>query len=467
MNAYGIAPCSRIHASAQHVSRPPENAIPTRSPTGSELEDRAAGSCIARRAFEVVRGTARASCAPRRPVAGGDEDRVLAGDRARDLRRARPCRSRRPAADASPARRVDRRAACRSAPSRRPSAAAPPRAARAGRGRRRPAARRRGAPSPFRTFTSPSWAMSRETVACTASIPSLAERLGDLRLRRELAAAGRAGGSPPAARTSSSPEHLPQDLDRRVRLLRRDRQRGREPERRLAGGADEQAALEGRLDDRPRRAGRARPRAAGRRRATPRSAARNRADTSRTWASSSSSTAATTAHAAAQATGLPPKVEAWSPGTKPVGASSDDEERADRQAVREPLRERDGVGPHALVLPGEERAGAADARSAPRRGRASRRARRRAPARARASRRASGRTPPSPCTGSSRIAAVSSSTASASVASVAKRHAGHERLERLALRGLARHRERAERAAVERALERDEAGLARSPCAPT
>ena len=36
VNAYGTAPCSRIHASAQHVSSPPENAIPTRSPTGSE-----------------------------------------------------------------------------------------------------------------------------------------------------------------------------------------------------------------------------------------------------------------------------------------------------------------------------------------------------------------------------------------------------------------------------------------------
>ena len=36
MNAYGIAPCSRIHAIAQLVSSPPENAIPTRSPTGSD-----------------------------------------------------------------------------------------------------------------------------------------------------------------------------------------------------------------------------------------------------------------------------------------------------------------------------------------------------------------------------------------------------------------------------------------------
>ena len=38
----GDAPRSRIQASAQHVSRPPEKAIPTRSPTGSEREDDAA-----------------------------------------------------------------------------------------------------------------------------------------------------------------------------------------------------------------------------------------------------------------------------------------------------------------------------------------------------------------------------------------------------------------------------------------
>src|SRR5581483_11326960 len=61
------------------------------------------------------------------------------------------------------------------------------------------------------------------------------------------------------------------------------------------------------------------------RRPAPRTSGRasaKRAPTSRTWARSSSSTASTTAQAAAQATGLPPKVEAWSPGTKPVGAPS-------------------------------------------------------------------------------------------------------------------------------------------------
>src|SRR5580693_7277717 len=35
--AHGTAPFSRIHATATEVSRPPEKAIPTRSPTGREL----------------------------------------------------------------------------------------------------------------------------------------------------------------------------------------------------------------------------------------------------------------------------------------------------------------------------------------------------------------------------------------------------------------------------------------------
>jgi hypothetical protein len=34
---HGIAPFSRIQATATEVSSPPENAIPTRSPTGREV----------------------------------------------------------------------------------------------------------------------------------------------------------------------------------------------------------------------------------------------------------------------------------------------------------------------------------------------------------------------------------------------------------------------------------------------
>jgi hypothetical protein len=34
---YGIAPRSRIQATAADVSRPPEKAMPTRSPTGNDI----------------------------------------------------------------------------------------------------------------------------------------------------------------------------------------------------------------------------------------------------------------------------------------------------------------------------------------------------------------------------------------------------------------------------------------------
>ena len=37
MYVQGTAPFSRIHATATEVSRPPEKAMPTRSPTGREV----------------------------------------------------------------------------------------------------------------------------------------------------------------------------------------------------------------------------------------------------------------------------------------------------------------------------------------------------------------------------------------------------------------------------------------------
>ena len=44
--AYGMAPWCRIQATATEVSRPPENAIPTRSPTGSEVTTLDMGSTL-------------------------------------------------------------------------------------------------------------------------------------------------------------------------------------------------------------------------------------------------------------------------------------------------------------------------------------------------------------------------------------------------------------------------------------
>ena len=80
-----------------------------------------------------------------------------------------------------------------------------------------------------------------------------------------------------------------------------------------------------------------------------------------------------TASAAAVQTGLPPKVLPCRPGCQQVGGRTDGQARADRQAAAETLGQRDDVGGDAVVLVGEERAGAARCRSAPRRAPAARR----------------------------------------------------------------------------------------------
>ena len=71
-----------------------------------------------------------------------------------------------------------------------------------------------------------------------------AQRLGDLRLRRQRLLAGRAGESSPAARTSSSREHLREQVECERRLVGGERQRRRQAERLLAGAADHEAVLE-------------------------------------------------------------------------------------------------------------------------------------------------------------------------------------------------------------------------------
>ena len=101
VKAYGIAPCSRIQASAQQVSRPPENAIPTRSPTGSEPRMTPPSERVDAHAapFEVVAELRR---------------RARAASRRRARRRRSCCRPRscrRP--PAGPRRRSRRRAARR------------------------------------------------------------------------------------------------------------------------------------------------------------------------------------------------------------------------------------------------------------------------------------------------------------------------------------------------------------------
>ena len=139
-----------------------------------------------------------------------------------------------------------------------------------------------------------------------------------------------------------------------------------------------------------------------------------------------------------------------------------DEQRADRQPVRERLGESHRVGADVERLPGEEGARPAQAASAPRRRRASRRARRQAPERPRGTPASSGITPPSPRTGSTRIAPMSGAGRGHERLVVVRRREADARRERLpggALRGLAGDGERTERPAVEGALEGHDAAL--------
>ena len=246
---------------------------------------------------------------------------------------------------------------------RRPSGAARRSARRAGRGRPRPAARRRAGRSSSRTFTSPSCAMSRETVACTASRPSSRSASATLGLRRELPLADEAQDralplelvvtpAPPRAASSAC-----------VDLVAGDRQRRRQAQDGLAGRADEQA----RARARPRRPGRpggrarapsSRPRAAhldhAGKRASPARARAVRADVREQRRRRSSST---TAHGrGARRPGCRRRSSRGRRARSRSGAAVGDEQRADRQAVREPLRERDRVGPDAELLEGEEAA---------------------------------------------------------------------------------------------------------------
>src|SRR5689334_4477835 len=75
---HGTAPLSRIHATATEVSRPPENAMPTRSPLGRVVRTLLMlGSCL------VLLGEGQEASCDRLPalgVAGDDEDGVVAGD---------------------------------------------------------------------------------------------------------------------------------------------------------------------------------------------------------------------------------------------------------------------------------------------------------------------------------------------------------------------------------------------------
>src|SRR5690349_10722702 len=69
---HGTAPFSRIHATATEVSRPPEKAMPTRSPTGREVStlDMAAIICTALHDHATLGGHEPGSASASRPGSG-------------------------------------------------------------------------------------------------------------------------------------------------------------------------------------------------------------------------------------------------------------------------------------------------------------------------------------------------------------------------------------------------------------
>ena len=265
-----------------------------------------------------------------------------------------------------------------------------------------------------------------------------------------------------------SSHHLRQDREGSVDLGRARRRAAA----RGAGRSRPRSGRRGRRRARPRRRAR-QGRPARRRRAVRRRAPRRRPGgrrgrrsgerpLSRTDASSASSIVSRTAPAAAQMTGLPPKVEAWSPTSKPAGASS----ATSRQPIGSPF-----ASPFASVTSCGRTPSCSQAKNEPVR--------------------------PTPvCTSSKARSAPSSAASSAAAArnsgverddaalaehrleqdqaDVAGRRgaqrgdvvrlreasARQQRLEPGALRGLAGDGERAGRAAVEAPLERDHAGLA-------
>ena len=438
VNAYGTAPCSRIHATAQQVSRPPEKAMPTRSPTGSEPR--------MTRPFAIVTSSASrwwrrssSSSAPVTPSRGATKivlspatvpaTSASAGvvDRVGERRsRSRAACGRRRALPAASSASAQRRSAAVS--SLEPVA-----------GRRRPGARRRAGRRRPRTLTRPSSRDVARDRRLHDVVARLAERLGELVLRRRAALAGRAAGSRPGARTCSrrappariasawstrSAEMVSGGVRRSVRspavptsrpALERRRRRPR-PAGRSTSAREQEPAPRARSR---REAPSARPAAslrAARSRAARRRARRRRRRRPR------------------RRRGCRRTCEAWSPGTKPRGGVVGDEQRADRQPVREPLGERDERRAARRAARSRRTCRCGRRRSAPRRRRAARRARRRASraAREELGRRAGGRRPrPGPARAGSRpCPARRRRAATRRRSACAKRDAGDERLER-------------------------------------
>ena len=164
-----------------------------------------------------------------------------------------------------------------------------------------------------------------------------------------------------------------------------DDERRQQPQHVGAGGEDEQALLAAPVDDRRRPGGRAGHRAAARgpaprrRRRAPRGPRISCAPRSRDVGEQCVVDRVDDGAGRRGDDRVAAEGRAVVAGGEAAGRAPRGEQRADRQAVAEPLRHRHEVGLEPGLLEGEERAGATDARSAPRR----RSGARRAPARSR------------------------------------------------------------------------------------
>ena len=312
-----------------------------------------------------------------------------------------------------------RRAGCRSPRPRAPSGATPTSSARepVEVGRRR-AARRRGGRSAARTLTSPSSCDVARDGRLDDVVAGLAQRRGELGLRRERLLADEAQDRALALAAVHAMRQQHNIVDEGSRCLastssgRRRSSGGVRRSAVAAGGEDERGPRRGRRRRPARRAGRARApssRPAPRTSSTPgRTRARRRAARrgSRTFASSSSSTrlddragGGADDRVAAERRGVVAGREAAG------GASSATSSAPIGRPLASALRERDEIRPDAELLEGEERARAAHA------GLDLVEAEERAVlggelgGGVRAKPGSSGMTPPSPSTGSSRISA--------------------------------------------------------------
>ena len=311
--------------------------------------------------------------------------------------------------------------------------------------------------------------MSRDTVVCTTSCPALRSASASSVCVDDRLLADEPQDRGVTLVRGSCVQHLREDLERAVDVgvaRRRAAARGAGRSGRTSGRRGRRRAPRRRPAAPGRRARRRRAgrrRAPRRRRAAPRGRRSRRSPFARTLREQLVVDRVAHGDGGGADDGVAAERRAVVAGLERAGRVVGDEQAADRQAVRERLGERDELRPHAELLEREEACRSGRRRSAPRRTRAARRARRRARPRRRGTpARAGSRRPRRAPARAARARRRRHAAACSDVDVVRRREAraGQQRLERRALRRLARDGERADRPAVEALLERDHARLA-------